>query len=406
MERRPKAVGPTIRQILTRGHLRLVLFAVAFAALGLLASGIFTLRSYEYQNQELAGKSVAYYAQPALIYGDRQGAQEAVDSIRGITSVEKASIRDAQGQFVAGWSRSRADSDTGVQAWANRIFWPEALLIPVDYEGERIGSVAIRGNAQGLAGYAVSGLLIALCCLGIALVATRILARDLEAQVVEPLEHVADVANSVRFERNFSRRVSLSGVREVDQFGQDFNALMEELDGWQSHLTTENRTLAHKAEHDSLTGLGNRMRFERVLDEMISISDVTKMRFTMLYFDLNRFKEINDRFGHHAGDAVLSEFATRLRNCVRDSDQLFRLGGDEFALLLDPVREVVKIDHVIARIRKALHVPVEIMDKERFTVRISVGSSTYPENGIDADSLFRHADAEMYEQKRRGESYA
>jgi GGDEF domain-containing protein len=107
-------------------------------------------------------------------------------------------------------------------------------------------------------------------------------------------------------------------IAELDNLGNDFNALLDELESWQTHLQSENETLAHQASHDSLTGLPNRAFFEGRLIRALRNAGKLNERVAVLFLDSDRFKGINDNFGHAAGDAVLVAVANRVRrNCVK-----------------------------------------------------------------------------------------
>src|SRR5690606_7020640 len=98
--------------------------------------------------------------------------------------------------------------------------------------------------------------------------------------------------------------------------------------GWHQSVVSENKELAHRAAHDSLTGLGNRDLFERTLSNAATIATVSDSSFAILFVDVDQFKQVNDDFGHNEGDSVLAETAHRLTRCVRPTDSVFRLGGD------------------------------------------------------------------------------
>jgi diguanylate cyclase (GGDEF)-like protein len=170
----------------------------------------------------------------------------------------------------------------------------------------------------------------------------------------------------------------------------------------------ENRWLAH---HDLLTGLPNRAmelkRFDELLREPQSIgTDLPSL--TVFCLDLDGFKDINDRFGHAVGDAVLVAVADRLRDCVRDVDLLCRTGGDEFVILL-PAVSPMEAATVARRILECISAPFDLRqasfdDPDLASVRlgISVGSATAPHDGRTTDELLRSADRALYRAKRRG----
>jgi diguanylate cyclase (GGDEF)-like protein len=118
----------------------------------------------------------------------------------------------------------------------------------------------------------------------------------------------------------------------------------------------------------------------------------------VLFVDLDKFKAINDRFGHASGDRLLMAVARRLRTCVRPTDSIARMGGDEFALLLERVDDEADISSVVERIREELNRPFHI-DGHVIRASASVGTATGSQVGPRAEDLIRAADAAMYEVK-------
>ena len=168
------------------------------------------------------------------------------------------------------------------------------------------------------------------------------------------------------------------------------------------HLAQQqNRWLAH---HDILTGLPNRTMELKYFDELLrrqsTDSDAMPM-FTVLCLDLDGFKDVNDGFGHEAGDAVLVAVARRLKNCIRDIDFLFRVGGDEFVILL-PAMTPDAASIIAHRIIDRISLPLDVGRDTVFRIGISIGGACAPADGITADELLRSADRAMYEVKRRG----
>jgi len=172
------------------------------------------------------------------------------------------------------------------------------------------------------------------------------------------------------------------------------------------------RTLAF---HDALTGLPNRQHFRALLEENLNATDRRDRRAALLFLDLDRFKQVNDRLGHAHGDALLRTVAERLSDCIRLSDQIIapesterqstvsRLGGDEFTILLTDIGDPLDAAVVAMRILESLGERVEIGGQEIYT-SASVGIAIYPDDSSDADDLFRQADQAMYAAKRRGRS--
>jgi len=156
--------------------------------------------------------------------------------------------------------------------------------------------------------------------------------------------------------------------------------------------------LEHQALHDALTTLPNRVLFQNRLERALPVARGERGYLAVLLLDLDRFKNVNDSFGHRHGDLLLQQTALRLQTAVRESDTVARLGGDEFALLL-PTAERAGAVLVANKILQSLQQPV-VVEKDRLDVGASIGIALYPEHGEDAAMLLQHADIAMYMAKR------
>ncbi len=157
------------------------------------------------------------------------------------------------------------------------------------------------------------------------------------------------------------------------------------------------KKLKHMAGHDLLTGLPNRSLFLEHLEQTIKEAKRNSTMFAVVFIDLDDFKEINDTYGHEAGDTVLKKLARMLTEATRANDIVARLGGDEFVGIFD-----VSNDEDIEIIQKKIfdNVLSEIhCSTYQTTVHVSLGVSIYPRNGTNVDTLLRKADQAMYQQK-------
>jgi diguanylate cyclase (GGDEF)-like protein len=157
------------------------------------------------------------------------------------------------------------------------------------------------------------------------------------------------------------------------------------------------------AYHDGLTALPNRSLFSKLLGQSISQARRYKRQLALLFLDLDRFKHINDTLGHEAGDQLLQEVAKRLKECLRDSDTVARLGGDEFVVLLPELNVDRYAATVAQKILSAVARPFELRGHE-FRVTASIGIATYPEDGLDEQTLTKNADVAMYQSKEEGKN--
>ena len=158
------------------------------------------------------------------------------------------------------------------------------------------------------------------------------------------------------------------------------------------------REIAFLARHDVLTGLPNRRLFGELLHAACETS--SRHPFTLLCVDLDRFKDINDRFGHSGGDALLVVVAQRLRDSVRQIDSVARLGGDEFAVILHTVSPA-EVDAVIRRILESIALPLHVQGT-RVEIAASIGAACAPQDAQAASMLLQNADLALYESKHNG----
>ncbi|UXH80580.1 sensor domain-containing diguanylate cyclase [Roseateles amylovorans] len=158
----------------------------------------------------------------------------------------------------------------------------------------------------------------------------------------------------------------------------------------------------HLAVHDALTGLPNRVRFADRLTGALSLLDDRSSLLAVCYVDLDGFKDVNDQFGHDAGDLVLRVVAQRLQAGVRSHDLVARLGGDEFGVLLASLRSEAEAEPALHRLLNALREPIRLPDGGEAAVGASIGIAFAPRHGRQSDLLMRSADAAMYQAKRNG----
>ena len=175
-----------------------------------------------------------------------------------------------------------------------------------------------------------------------------------------------------------------------------------------SDVTGQKRQQEHLerlAHYDALTGLPNRVLALDRLGQLMAGADRQGHQVAVCYLDLDGFKEVNDRFGHAQGDALLVATAGRIRHAVRDGDTVARLGGDEFVLLLARVHGMASVQPVIERVLESLAQPYSLAG-EVPQVSASMGVALYPDHGATPDHLLRAADQAMYRAKRLGKSRA
>lgn len=398
---RKRGVRPTLRSVLGRGHLSVALLAVGLAGISLTLLGVLALRVYANDNLHLMARSISYTVEAAVVFDDSAAANESLALIASTEEVAEARVFNNEGEQLAHWQRS----DTGVLARLETqvatALLDEPINLPITHQQQQVGRIELVGQGRSLLLFLFSGLAGILFCTVLSALAAQYLSRRLLSDIVRPLRGLASVAHAARRERSFDRRVPEAPIAELNELGNDFNALLDELEVWQSHLQSENQTLAHQASHDSLTGLPNRAFFEGRLSRSVRNAERQQDHLALLFLDSDHFKQINDTLGHAVGDEVLISVADRVRAQLREHDLVARLGGDEFAVLLTPLHSRQDAEHIAEKIVASMKLPVQLDSGRSIATSLSVGIAYYPDDGADPASLLNAADAAMYQAKRK-----
>ncbi|WP_027781253.1 MULTISPECIES: diguanylate cyclase domain-containing protein [Burkholderia] len=391
---------PTLQSVLRRAHLRLAFVAVAMAAVSLIVVAVIALRAYAGNNLNLLARSLGYTVEAALVFGDRIAANEAIGMIAGDEDVAQVVVTDSKGRLFATWQMPAGNGIARLERAVADAALPGPVTAAVTHDGIIVGHVVVRGRGHQFFGFLLGGVGGILGCLALSVFGAYVSSKRLLRDIVSPLRALAGVAHAVRRERAFGRRVEPAAIAELNQLGDDFNALLDEFEDWQNTLRDENASLEHKATHDALTGLPNRVQFESRLTLALCDATLTGQRVAVLYLDCDHFKEINDCLGHDAGDAVLIGIASRLRTQVREADLVARLGGDEFAVMLAAVPEAGSVCRIADEILSGMAPSIELSDGRVVATMMSAGVALYPDHASDASGLLRAADIAMYRAKR------
>ncbi len=159
--------------------------------------------------------------------------------------------------------------------------------------------------------------------------------------------------------------------------------------------------IEYQALHDTLTNLPNRSLFDRKFSEAITHAAERSQIMAIMFLDLDKFKEVNDTFGHSVGDLLLQTVTQRLVVCLREVDLISRWGGDEFAIILPEIRCRENVVEIAQRLIQAMQ-PEFILEGNRLKVTTSIGIALYPDDGLDSSTLLRSADQALYQAKKSG----
>jgi diguanylate cyclase (GGDEF)-like protein/PAS domain S-box-containing protein len=191
--------------------------------------------------------------------------------------------------------------------------------------------------------------------------------------------------------------ISVSIVRDSAAQPAGFRGIMHDI----TERRRSEEAIQHMAYHDPMTGLPNRLLFYDRFSQVLAHARRNQEQFAVILLDLDKFKEINDRFGHGVGDQLLRGVAERLTSQMRDGDTVARFGGDEFLLLLPGMRKIEDLAPLGQKILQAFEQPFAVSG-QALSVCASVGAAVFPHDGSDRDALIQKADVAMYRAKAAG----
>ncbi|MFZ6747696.1 diguanylate cyclase domain-containing protein [Undibacterium sp. Ren11W] len=247
------------------------------------------------------------------------------------------------------------------------LHWISVLAVPRSALSSEVESISKNSLMLGL-----------VSIFGVLLIAYLLLARSMR-----DLRKLSEAAQSIGSGLPF-KRVDIHRNDEIGVLAQSFQNMEQNL-----HFDTLTKLLNREAFISQLTFRSRRA------------TDGVGLPFTLLFIDLDSFKEINDTYGHEAGDKVLIEIGKRLLSSIRKEDAAGRFGGDEFAVYLHGVADASILEQISSKLHKTLEMPIDLGNDKRGAVGISIGIAVYPADGQAVDELLRVADMRMFEGKRR-----
>lgn len=229
-----------------------------------------------------------------------------------------------------------------------------------------------------------------------------LLAWGVSQAIAQPLAQIlASVRRFAAGDSNENLPLPIRRQDEVGQLARGVEDMQKQIRAQMTALEENHHAMTHMAHHDALTGLPNRLTFFSLLENAIAQARRQGRKLAVLFVDLDRFKAINDQYGHQAGDELLLAVARRLQSGVRASDTAARLSGDEFVVLLNPIHNSEEACLVAEKLLHRFNQPVE-MENVTLPIRASIGISLFPDHGTAPQPLLDAADVAMYASKASG----
>ncbi|MEE3642537.1 MULTISPECIES: diguanylate cyclase domain-containing protein [unclassified Brenneria] len=390
----------TFRSALTRISTISLIITMTASWMLITTASLIAFKQYSGKNLQLMAYTLSQSVEAAVVFQDGVAAKEILTSLGKKEQFTTAIVTDKQGKILTEWRANDSISMDHVDKMIIHWLFPNSVIQPIYHRGEFVGKIEISGADATIKQFVYFSLTALTLCVILASILSIFISRRLHRGLIFALHNIADVVHDIRKNRNFSRRIPAGKIVEIDLLSKDINSLLSEIEHWQHKLLKENDSLLKRSLSDPLTGLANRAAFCSALEGLLSDKE-RKSQLALLFIDGNRFKDINDTYGHAVGDEVLITLANRLLSCVGKESLPARLGGDEFALiLLSESQNRDNIDRVIRNIYKKTSEPICLPGGINITMTLSIGVAI-ADNDSTLKSVMEQADKNMYLEKQK-----
>ncbi|MGR0306893.1 diguanylate cyclase domain-containing protein [Acinetobacter beijerinckii] len=373
------------------------IFAITFVICSCTFATIsmFTMETYAKQNLKLLSQTVLERVQPAVVFKDKGAIEQILKDYTTEHAIRSIHVYDPQQQLLSESTKKVAYTPF-LQNLLDEWFLHDPVKLVVMHHNKKVGDLVLYGSSENILHFLktiIIGLAISMFFIVIALLWSINLTYRQIMQAIKPLTHIAQLVSD---QKAYNLRFPNNHIREFQNLNTVFNELLEEIQIWNNNLQKENRQLSFQAHHDQLTSLPNRHFF---YEELLNIFENPLYRHNsaLIFIDNNKFKVINDQYGHLAGDAVLKEMASRLKLSVRQEDFIARLGGDEFAIILHAIHHADHLQAIAEGLLASCKKPLDFNgDVIHFGFSLGIAFSQFAENPED---LVMQADQAMYKAK-------
>ncbi len=344
----------------------------------------------------------------ALLFEDKESAAQILETFKRENEIIYIGIFDGQKRLFAEYKKEqgRLISVDHKEFQDDHFLWRDGRVFcyaPVVFDGENVGDIVMIYSLKSFYGHIHAILFLSIAALLFASLFAWMLLKITSRMIVNPLLQLTKAMERITKEKDFSKIVETYVKDEIGTLSEGFNKMSqkikEELE-FREEIEKQLRELAH---YDKLTALPNRNYFQSYIEKVWERSRREKREFALLFIDLDGFKNVNDTFGHEAGDKLLQEVAIRLKRCVRASDFIARLGGDEFTIIIENIHASDEIAAICNKIIHEVNEEYQI-GKEIAYVSCSIGVAHYPYNGESVTELMKNSDLAMYYAKENGKN--
>ncbi|WP_041456499.1 diguanylate cyclase domain-containing protein [Pantoea vagans] len=362
------------------------------------STSLIFIKNYEKCNLDLIGSTLSTTLTAATVFADSYDARNKIERFGNEGMYDSAKLVTRDNIVLAKWHAQR--EQTG---WFSRLLREWIYLKPLNvniiHADVVVGTLTLEGTVTGAVSFLQYSFMILSVGMLCVLIISLMLSEFLHRGIIASLRTITSSIHYVIHSGDFSLRIPGGPIREFQLFSDDLNSLLMEMQSLKASLLRDNRSLAAKALSDPLTGLANRSAFSARLTQRLDQPHEHE-RFALLFLDGDRFKSINDNWGHAAGDEVLKAIGSRLLSLASEQDLVARLGGDEFAMLVSSQTSEAQLQQLMQRIDDTIGEHILIAEGMPVTTSVTIGYA-WSQPGDTVESILERADMNMYKNKRK-----
>lgn len=333
----------------------------------------------------------------ALLFEDRQAANSLLSSMEQYTAARYAQIYDVNMQLFAEYKRPGLKTTLHINEYQEVAFFKGQNIYKsqrIMMAGDFLGVIVISADTNSLNEQKKEYLLIATWVFLGSIILAYVLNWRLQKRLKTPISDLINIVGYVAKNKRYHKRINNNRTDEIGNLMYGVNTMLDTIEKHELQLYK-------RANYDELTQLPNRHLLMERMSHCIKVATRNRTEIAVLFFDLDRFKVINDSLGHHVGDELLFEVAATLVSTMRETDSICRWGGDEFVMVLEDIKNTKDIQKIVDKILVNLNKPTTL-NGHILHISTSIGIARFPLDGEDADTLLKHADISMYKAKSEG----
>lgn len=362
----------------------------------LTSTSLLFIKRYEKRNLELIAATLSNSLTAATVFEDSYDAHKKIATLGNEGMFASAKLVTDDQTVLVDWQDQQQRSGW-YQNFLREWIYARSFSVNIVHAENTVGTLTLVGTVTGAADFIRYSVMILTSGMLCVLIVASLLSALLHRGILVSLRNITSSIHYVIRSGDFSLRIPESPTKEFQLFSEDLNSLLAEMQSLQTSLLRDNRSLAAKALEDPLTGLANRAAFVARLTTLLD-AQLAQERFVLLFLDGDRFKSINDNWGHAAGDEVLRAIGSRLLALAYKQDLVARLGGDEFAMLITSRATESQLQQLTEEIRETIAQKIMIAEGTPITTSVTIGFA-WSQHGDSVESILERADMNMYKNK-------